>query len=83
MKLDRVSGLLEEGQNLSVYALKRGFDNQNGNPALGKDFLTIPVDYLDQVSNVNTKVSEFGCICDVYFDARALRVLPEYSLPSL
>lgn len=83
MKLDRVSGLLEDGQNLSVYALKRGFDNQNGNPALGKDFLTIPVDYLDQVSNVNTKVSAFGCIVDVYFDARALRVLPEYSLPSL
>lgn len=83
MKLDRCSGLLEDGQNLSVYALKRGFDNQSGNPELGKEFLTIPVDYLDQVSNVNTKVSDFGCIVDVYFDARALRVLPEYSLPSL
>lgn len=83
MKLDRVSGLLEENQNLSVYALKRGFDNQTGVPSLGKDFLTIPVDFLDQVSNVSTKVSDFGCMVDVYFDARALRVLPEYSLPSL
>lgn len=83
MKLDRVSGLLEENENLSVYALKRGFDNQSGVPALGKEFLTIPTDFLDQVSNVNTKVSDFGCIVDVYFDARALRVLPEYSLPSL
>lgn len=83
MKLDRVSGLLEENENLSVYALKRGFDNQSGVPALGKEFLTIPTDFLDQVSNVNTKVSDFGCIVDLYLDARALRVLPEYSLPSL
>lgn len=80
---DRVTGLLEDGQSLDVYALKRTFDNSVANPALGKDFLTIPTDYLDQVSNVNTKVSEFGCIVDVYFDARALRVLPQYSLPSL
>lgn len=80
---DRVTGLLEDGQTLDVYALKRTFDNSVSNPALGKDFLTIPVDYLDQVSNVNTKVSDYGCIVDVFFDARALRVLPQYSLPSL
>lgn len=84
-KLDKVSGLLEDGQNLSVYALKRTFTpaNTDETPQLGKDFLTIPTDFLDQVSNVNTKVSQFGCLVDVYFDARALRVLPEYSLPSL
>lgn len=84
-KLDKVAGLLEDGQNLSVYALKRTFTplNTSETPQLGKEFLTIPTDFLDQVANVNTKVSEFGCIVDVYFDARALRVLPEYSLPSL
>lgn len=81
-RLDRVSGLLEDGESLSVYALKRTFTNQ-AEPQLGKDFLTIPVDYLDQVANVETAVSRFGCLVDVYFDARALRVLPEYSLPSL
>lgn len=83
---DRVAGLVETGQNLSVYALKRGFDNSTlsgGIPQLGKSFLTIPTDYLDQVSNVNSTVSRFGCIVDIYFDIRALRVLPEYSLPSL
>lgn len=84
-KLDKVSGLLEDGQNLSVYALKRTFNpsTTDETPQLGKEFLTIPQDFLDQVSNVNTKVSDFGCLVDVYFDARALRVLPEYSLPSL
>lgn len=83
---DRVAGLVETGENLSVYALKRGFDNSalsGGIPQLGKSFLTIPTDYLDQVSNVNSVVSRFGCIVDIYFDIKALRVLPEYSLPSL
>lgn len=88
-RLDRVSGLLEDGENLEVYALKRGFlgdagsTGSDGLPELGKSFLTIPTDYLDQVSNVDSEVSEFGCIVDVFFDCRALRVLPEYSLPSL
>lgn len=88
-RLDRVSGLLEDGENLEVYALKRGFvgdagaTGPTGLPELGKSFLTIPTDYLDQVSNVDSEVSEFGCIVDVFFDCRALRVLPEYSLPSL
>lgn len=82
-RLDRVSGLLEEGESLSVYALKRTFDGATNAPQLGKSFLTIPTTFLDQVSNVETTVSEFGCIVDVFFDCRALRVLPEYSLPSL
>lgn len=88
-RLDRVSGLLEDGENLEVYALKRGFvgdagaTGSTGLPEIGKSFLTIPTDYLDQVSNVDSEVSEFGCIVDVFFDCRALRVLPEYSLPSL
>lgn len=84
-KLDQVAGLLEDGESLDVYALKRTFtpESSSETPQLGKEFLTIPRDFLDQVSNVNTKVSDFGCIVDVYFDARALRVLPEYSLPSL
>lgn len=79
-KGDRISGLLRDGENLDVYALQRGFDSV---PDLGKDFLTIPTDYLDQVSGVASDVSGFGCMIDAYFDCQALRVLPEYSLPSL
>lgn len=77
---DKISGLLRDGGNLDVYALQRGFEST---PSLGKDFLEIPTDYLDQVSNVNYAVSRFGAMVDFYADTRAIRLLPEYSLPSL
>lgn len=88
-KLDRISGLLSDlntgssqvgPANLSMYALQRGF---NGTPALGKSFLEIPTNYLDQVFAVSAGVSGFSCLVDCYFDCSVLRVLPEYSLPSL
>lgn len=80
MRLDKISGNLHEGKNLEVYALKRAFDDS---PSLGKDFLEIPVDYLNQVSQVDAQVSQFGCIVDAFFDTRSIRLLPSYSLPSL
>lgn len=88
-KLDRISGLLSDlntgsdqqgPPDLSMYALQRGF---NGTPALGKSFLEIPTNYLDQVFAVSADVSGFSCLVDCYFDCSVLRVLPEYSLPSL
>lgn len=86
-KLDRISGLLSDmsaaggTSQLAAYALQRGFSG-NG-PALGKQFLEIPTDYLDQVFAVSAGVSGFSCLVDCYFDCSVLRVLPEYSLPSL
>lgn len=80
MRLDKISGRLHEGQNLSVYALKRGFSQV---PNLGRAFLEIPQDYLDQVSQVSYEVSKFGCMVDCFFDTRSIRLLPSYSLPSL
>lgn len=77
---DKISGLLRENSDLEVYALQRGFDDI---PALGKEFLEIPTTYLDQVSNVSTRVSNFGAMVDFYCDTRAIRLLPQYSLPSL
>lgn len=77
---DKISGLLRENSDLEVYALQRGFDET---PALGKDFLEIPTTYLDQVSNTSTRVSNFGAMVDFYCDTRAIRLLPQYSLPSL
>lgn len=79
-ELDRISGLLADGNNLAPYALQRGFGSA---PELGKAFLEIPTNYLDQVLGVSADVAGFGCMVDAYFDCRALRVLPEYSLPSL
>ena len=80
-KLDRISGLLEDGSSLDVYALQRGFSQAV--PSLGSSFLEIPKDYLDQVMAVTTAQSGFSCIFDCYFDCSAIRVLPEYSLPKL
>ncbi len=60
-RIDKISGLLHDNNLLDVYALKRGFSTT---PALGKDFLEIPADYLDQVSTVNYEVSSFGAIVD-------------------
>lgn len=77
---DKISGLLRDGQNLDVYALQRGFASV---PALGKEFLEIPTTYLDQVFALDSEVGKFGCIVDCFFDTRAIRLLPEYSLPSL
>lgn len=86
-KLDMITGMLSEpdpssggAAGLSVYALQRGFAVT---PQLGRDFLEIPTDYLDQVYGISADVAGFGCMVDAFFDARALRVLPEYSLPHL
>lgn len=79
-RIDKISGKLRDGQNLSVYALQRGFTN---NPSLGKQFLEIPVNYLDQVSQADFQVSLYGCMVDAFFDTRAIRLLPEYSLPKI
>lgn len=77
---DRIAGLLRDGESLDVYALQRSFSSV---PELGKEFLEIPTTYLDQVLGVSSEVGGFGCMLDVFFDCQALRVLPEYSLPSL
>lgn len=79
-KGDRISGLLRDGETLDVYALQRGFASV---PSLGKEFLEIPTNFLDQVLGVSSEIGGFGCMIDAYFDCQALRVLPEYSLPSL
>lgn len=86
-KNDVITGLLNENgglqvddKSLSVYALQRGFI---GSQQLGSQFLEIPTDYLDQVLGVSASIAGFGCMIDAYFDAKVLRVLPEYSLPRI
>lgn len=81
-KLGEVNSSSGMDNNLSVYALQRSFIGATA-PVLSSQFLEIPTDFLDQVFSVSTAASEFSCLLDAYFDFRALRVLPEYSLPSL
>lgn len=84
-KLDRVSGLLKDNQNLQSFALQRSFewstDIQEFN--FGSDFLEIPTDYLDQVSAVNGDVSKYGCWVDAHFNYHKVSTLSAYSIPTL
>lgn len=77
---DEIHGLLQDGQNLNSFVLSRGFD---GTASLNSSLLEIPTNYMDSVMITTSGVSGFNCIVDCFFDAKYVRPLPEYSLPSL
>lgn len=77
---DEVHGLLTDGASLDSFVLQRGFDNS---VTLSSSLLTIPTNYMDNVMVTTSSVSGFNAVVDAYFDAKYLRVLPEYSLPTL
>ena len=77
---DEVHGLLADGQSLKSFVLQRGFDTT---VSLNTSMLEIPKNYMDNVMVTSTAVSGFNAIVDCYFDAKYLRPLPEYSLPTL
>lgn len=77
---DEVHGLLQDGKSLNSFVLSRGFDSS---VTLSTTLLEIPTDYMDSVMVTTAGVSGFNAIVDCYFDAKYLRALPEYSLPSL
>lgn len=79
-KLDRVSGLLKDGENLENFALQRSFTN---NVQLGSSFLEIPTDFLDNVAAVQGDVSKYGCWVDAHFPYKKISTLPAYSIPTL
>lgn len=77
---DEVHGKLRDGQDLASFQLQRTFlDDQS----LSTSFLEIPKDYLDQVTAVDSSVSEFGCWCQCYFDYKKVQPLAAYSIPTL
>lgn len=89
---DRVSGYVSSSETLSAYALKRTFNGSttgNDAPELGSAFQEIPTDFLQQVfaywgnGDYPAEDQNFSCMIDTYFDVKALRILPEYSLPHL
>lgn len=77
---DEIHGLLQDGQSLNSFVLSRAFDQTVG---LNSSLLEIPTNFMDSVMVTTTGVSGFNAVVDCYFDAKYLRVLPEYSLPSL
>lgn len=77
---DEIHGLLQDGESLNSFVLSRGFDDS---VSLNSSMLEIPTDFMDNVMVTTSGVSGFNALVDCYFDARYLRPLPEYSLPSL
>lgn len=83
-KLDRISGLLKDDQDLQAFALQRGFLlNNSGTVQLGSDFLQIPTNFLDNVSAVQGDVSKYGCWVDAFFPYKKISTLAAYSIPTL
>lgn len=87
--LDETHGLLRDGMTLSAFALKRSFFRD---PALGKAFLTVPTDALDEVSAIGDRSGDpdsinpqsyFGYWFDCYFDVKLVSNLSAYSIPTL
>lgn len=79
---DEVHGLFNDGGSLSAFALKRGFAS-NANPVINSAFCTIPTTALDEVCAVDAKVSDFGCMVDMYFDEKVVTPLAGYIVPTL
>lgn len=80
-KLDKVSALLKDGNNLENFALQRRADPLS--TVLSSSFLEIPTDYLDQVAAVQGDVSKYGCWVDAFFPYKKISTLPAYSIPTL
>lgn len=79
-KVDRVSGLLRDGQSLQSFALQRSFSTA---PSLSSSFLEIPQGYLNQVTAVNNSISQYGIWIDSFFEYKIAHPLQKYSIPSL
>lgn len=80
---DEVHGGLCDGQNLSAFALKRGFGSITS-VNLGSDFLQIPRNFLDDVAASDADVlSNYGAWADIFFQYRKVSVLSAYTIPTL
>lgn len=80
---DEVHGGLCDGQNLSAFALKRGFGSLTS-VNLGSDFLQIPRNFLDDVAASDADVlSNYGAWADIFFQYRKVSVLSAYTIPTL
>lgn len=79
---DELHGLLRDGNSLESFALQRSFIT-SASPQINSTFLEIPTNYMDQVTNVDAAISEFGVWVDCYFDYKVSQPLAHYSLPSL
>lgn len=79
---DELHGLLRDGQSLEAFALQRAF-SYSDSVQINTAFLEIPTDYMDQVTAVQSWISEYGYWLDTFFDYKCAMPLAKYALPSL
>lgn len=78
---DQVHGLVSEGQSLASFASQRYIDGTTA--TINTDFLQIPTDYFDDITVVQSTISDYGCWMDCDFQYHVSMPLAEYSMPSL
>lgn len=78
---DEVHGLLVDGESLESFSLQRSFDTDSAK--LDSSFITIPLDYLDQVLAVKQEKSGFASWVNMYFDVKKTSLLSQYTIPTL
>lgn len=79
---DEVHGLLRSGQNLSAFALQRAFAG-SATPSISTAFIQVATSDMDNVTAVDSALSDYGYWCDMYHSYKLVRPLPAYSIPSL
>lgn len=81
--LDSVHGELRDGGILDAFALQRSFSPADGTTTISDAFLEIPVDYLDQVKQVQNSLVPIDYWVSVFLDFNKISPLPVYSVPTL
>lgn len=79
---DEVHGLLRDGASLSAFALQRPF-KLSDTPTISSSFIQVGTGDMDNVTAVESNLSDYGYWCDMYHSYKLVRPLPAYSIPSL
>lgn len=85
---NEVHGLIKDGESLQAFALQRSVvvdvdQSVNNFITISSDFLEIPTDFMDQVTAVDSQISDYGVWVDSWLDYKVSMPLYEYSVPSL
>lgn len=79
-KNNEVHGHFKYGEDLASFVSQRYFV---GEPEFGSEFLTIPIDYLDDVMQFDSATLGFGYWMDCLLEYKVSMPLQEYAIPSL
>lgn len=82
-KSDTLHGLVRDGETLQAFALQRSFTSGGSPIHINSSFLEIPTDYMDNVTAIQSWLSEYGYWLDTYFQYNVAMPLAKYSLPTL